>query len=365
MLRTQAATNNVSFESEAGTVSGTAASAGVIAGSSGGSAVTLAKPTPVSDERIIRSLAYHPKTDVPMELFDEARLQAIGFNAEWHQYQPNTKHVFDESYKVWTDNFLNQMKARNVKVFAAVLSSPGWANGGQGKNSRNFSNEDYCDYLKDLNDRWGDRLEGYGIWNEPGLDGFMEGSQEQKADRYASLLKSAYTCLRELDPTKLVITGGLYQPVWNNPQFLEMLYARGIKGHYDVFNQHMYGDTSGHASGYGLSVNQVPYKTMFDAIKTNILSIMIRNGDGDKPIWITETGVNTASNTEQQQAEQLNIAYDLLKENYLPNVKRLYWYQVAEGCDSSPGYESRLALLCRNSNGTWRKKPAFDVFKSK
>jgi hypothetical protein len=140
------------------------------------------------------------------------------------------------------------------------------------------------------------------IGNEPNLSGSWEPKPDPAA--YTADLIAAYAAIKAVDPSAIVISGGL-APAANtstsyDPRtFLEDMYTDGAKGSFDGVGDHPYSfpaepDDDESWSAWSQMSETTP----------SLRSIMIENGDSAKKIWITEygaptTGSNSVSETEQ------------------------------------------------------------------
>ncbi|HEX8681554.1 MAG TPA: hypothetical protein VF707_04520 [Ardenticatenaceae bacterium] len=146
------------------------------------------------------------------------------------------------------------------------------------------------------------------IWNEPDLCFFWSGS----AQEYARLLKVAYLVIEQVDPSATVIWGGLAH--FERERFLQELVnelsrdplAGTYNGFFDAATSHQYSNVR---EGYRLTAR----------VRTALRGA----GWGDKPIWITESGVPVCDDypgpgcpsfyraTPEEQAAYIwqNIAY--------------------------------------------------------
>lgn len=361
-------TPSTSAAADASTGATTAPAVTTTAGIGGAANATTATTEfpPLPDGPVVRAVNFHPGSErSAIGMLAGLGVQAVRLNIEWQQFQPDAKGRWDDRLTPWLDEFLPRMAQQRVRVMAGMLFSPGWANGGQAKDSRNFSDEDFCGFVGDVHQRWGRYIEAYEIWNEPGYVGFLQGTLDEKAERYARLLRAVYPYIKQLDPTKTVLGGSLYQPVYDNQEFLARLYELGAGDSFDVLSQHMFGDSPSHAKGYGWAEAPVPYDAMFAAVADNTLETMQRYGDGDKPIWITETGVNTSTGgngqNEDVQASQMADAYEQLRRREIPNIERLYWYHLTDDSRFDPTEpENRFGIMSLEGTN-WRLKPAFEV----
>lgn len=77
-----------------------------------------------------------------------------------------------------------------------------------------------------------------------------------------------------------------------------------------------------------------PSNSVFGRFNTDLLSIIQTNGNGNLPIWVTETGgaTNSASSNYglvlMSLAEQNTLvqqAYQALMQQVIPNLERVYW----------------------------------------
>jgi hypothetical protein len=120
------------------------------------------------------------------------------------------------------------------------------------------------------------------------------------------------------------VLGGVTNESW---KYLQHMYDRGkVKGAFDVAALH-------------------PYTSKPDGVITLVKRfriVMRRNGDGAKPLWITELGLpaskgrikddNKLQTTDAGMASYLYRAFKLLVKNQrssLANVQRVYWYTWA------------------------------------
>jgi hypothetical protein len=139
------------------------------------------------------------------------------------------------------------------------------------------------------------------------------------ATAYATLLTATAASIRAADPQARIVLSGLPEKmtVWMK-DYLTALYAQpGFKAAADVIAVHGY--TADPASVAGI----------LDTARR----IMLANGDGAKPLWITEMGWATGgpaypfTTTEAVQAADLRASWDTLVACRTRwNLQRTYWF---------------------------------------
>ncbi|MDX6615603.1 MAG: polysaccharide biosynthesis protein PslG [Solirubrobacterales bacterium] len=137
---------------------------------------------------------------------------------------------------------------------------------------------------------------GIEIWNEPNYNVFWSTGPDPA--RYADLLKTSYSAIKNVNPGMPVILGGLYPyPVpgvaFSDPaEFLAGVYRHGAGSSFDAVGAHPY------PSG-------PPWVQSIMDLLRPLRQVMAVNGDAMKPFWLTEVGVSTlgrASEAEQAAA---------------------------------------------------------------
>jgi Bacterial Ig domain len=207
---------------------------------------------------------------------------------------------------------------------------------------------------------------GYEVWNEEDETQFWGAAVD--AGRYAAILKAAYPALKAGDPGAKVLLGPL---TGNNYGFLSQVYAAGAGGSFDAAAVHT--DTAclvDPPSSFYRENGQVARFT-FLGFRT-VHDVMVANGQGNKPIWMTELGWTTATSTcgrgmwagqkpagvsEAQQAANLREAYHCLAG--YPYVETGLWFTLKD--TSGHGDELDHYGLQRIDSS---HKPSWDAFHS-
>lgn len=189
--------------------------------------------------------------------------------------------------------------------------------------------DEFTRYVEATVKHYRGRIQHWEIWNEPNHPFYWDAPEDGLA-RYCQLLKASYAAVKSVDPSALVLNGGLARPVVEGVQ---NLYRQGVKNSFDLLSIHTFIDP--------LSKNP---EQEFDELVIGIQKEMASHGDKDKKIWITEMGcpgVPDAKNREQwfqgegmseaQQAEWLKKQFDLLKKH--PQIEKMFWafYRDTDG----------------------------------
>ena len=179
-----------------------------------------------------------------------------------------------------TDAIMDNADARGVKVLPILCY--GSAYGGHNSDGNRHVSDDeldgWCIYVSNVVARYKGRLSAVEVWNEEDLSWFWSSTAAQ----YAKLLQRTYATVKAVDPSVLVVLGGLTS---DSSSYLSSLYSAGIKNNCDVIAFHPYIQphspteewrTGNLFSGYTTH----SFRRRIEAIQ----SVMSSNGDGSKPL---------------------------------------------------------------------------------
>ncbi len=224
----------------------------------------------------------------------------------WSELQPLEHGALDARSLATADRIMSDAAAYGIRVIAFVDSTPCWASSAPaqvvqecvpGRPSRADSwppstPDAYASLMAMFAQRYGPRLAALEVWNEPDQSNQRYFAGPEKASRYATLLRAAYTAIKQANPQVSVLAGSI---VGSNGEFLRALYAAGIKGYYD-----------------GLAVH---YYTLTLGALRSIHETQLANGDAT-PLWLDEFGWSSCWPKRSVEQEQGCVTARTQAENY-------------------------------------------------
>src|SRR4051794_23019609 len=185
------------------------------------------------------------------------------------------------------------------------------------------------------------------IWNEEDAPKWWAGAPDiNKPDRdasaYVRLLSESYKAIKQIDSTATVVLGGV---TGNDYAFVNSVYANQGGAFFDAAASHT--DTAcaiGSPYGYFRDVAGGPISQWAFLGYRSIHDVMAANGDGDKPIWLTEIGWSTTTQScaegmwagkkaggvsQADQATFIGQAYHCL--SFDPYVQKALVFRLLDG----------------------------------
>jgi hypothetical protein len=266
----------------------------------------------------------NPKIGVHTRLTDEVEewkiqrtLQMVReMGAPWIvEYFPWGYYEREKGHYDWShpDLVVNHAIAQGLTVIARIDFVPDWARPAD-TTYRYLAEDhfaDYADFIYAFVQHFAGRVNYVIIWNEPNLS-FEWGYRLPDPAAYTRLLQMSYVRAKEADPDVMVLAAGLAPTLappgseWgmNDLKFLQGMYDAEAKGYFDGLAIHAYGWT--------LSPDAPAAAEALNFSRTELLhDILVRNGDGDLPCFITEAGWNDNSRWANAVLPGLRIDYTL------------------------------------------------------
>ncbi len=321
-----------------------------------------------------------------------SKIQDMGFG--WVKQQVEWKHHEHSkgSYN-WgsLDAIAAAANAAGVKVMWSAVNAPAWSRpgGDLGVGGPPNDPKDFADFLGALAGRYcGSSVKAIEVWNEQNLH-YEWGNMDINPAAYMNLLKPAYTRIKQVCPSMIVIAGaptptGAPAPLaMDDFVYLEGMYQNGLKNYSDAIGAHPSGFNvapsikggsaacdfiTKQGSAYRGPCNTPHHSWSFNATLNGYYNIMKKYGDGGKKIWPTEFGWAAGwtgapgyeyadDNTLEEQAQWTAEAYRLMKQWGFVGVAFLWnlnFRVVAPGTE-----KAQWGIVW----GDWKPVPAYAALK--
>ena len=266
------------------------------------------------------------------------------------------------------DNIITLAEESNLEILARLDHPPAWSRAQPPEIAGPFGPpdqvEDYGDFVAAVADRYQGRIRYYQLWNEPNI--YPEwGEQTVSAENFVPFLCEGYRRIKAIDADAIVVAPAISPTValnyrdLNNIVYLQRLYDAGGGPCFDVLA----------AQGYGLFSGPTDYRLRPTVINYPhhlfLRDVMVVNGDGEKPLWITELGWNTVPAdlpqpfgrvTAEQQGSYAIEAYERMQADWPWVEMGGYWFykRAADFEQGEPFYYFRLV------NPDFSPTPAFE-----
>ncbi|MCL4300388.1 MAG: cellulase family glycosylhydrolase [Anaerolineae bacterium] len=276
-------------------------------------------------------------------------LKAMGFDwvkfqMAWKDFEPSPGGY---SWGFW-DEVIGAYAANGIKVMASIPKAPDWARPPDDDKSVEGPPSDpakYAEAVARVADRYRGKVFAIEVWNEQNLWYEAGGKGRINPAAYVQLLQLSYQAIKSVNPDMIVISGAL-TPAGNvgdlamdDIDYLNAMYANGVKGYFDVLGAHPSGylcpalgnwqtitpQEAAADPGHGTFTNR-HHSWCFLGTMEGYRNVMVANGDGGKGISPTEFGWAVSgnpqpgyeyatSNTPEEQAKWIVEAYQWAKSS--------------------------------------------------
>ncbi len=267
------------------------------------------------------------------------------------------------------DRIMRYAHNQGLTVIARLGLVPAWARPLVQEKVTTFSYlteehfQDFADYVGAFVARYHDQIGGVIIWNEPNLSREW-GDRPVDPEAYTKLLRLSYQAAHAADPDVLVL-GGALAPT-NEPEdssggmietrYLERMYEAGAGAYFDALAAHTYGFTH--------PPEEPPDPDVINFRRVELLrAIMVRYGDEDKQVYITEGGWNDDTRWVNSVRPGQRIAYTLtafdMVENW-PWAEKFCVWLFRQPLDRANRRDSYYALV----SSDFYRKPIYDAIQA-
>jgi hypothetical protein len=256
----------------------------------------------------------------------------------WYQVEPNAG-VWDWSQ---TDQAYQQALASGLRPLMVPTAAPCWAEASCnllfGAPPSPAHDADWSAFITQLVRRYPLAI-GVEVWNEPNLAASFYPQADPQ--RYTQLLEEAYKAVKSVNPAMPVISGGLAMNGavgvagngYADRTFIADMFADGALRWMDGLAVHIYPVVSGGGSEVWDPAAMAQWLGQAEAIASAA-------GAPDLPIWITETGVSTATGagapapvTPQQQATDLLTMIHTAQAD--PHVRAMFIFSLQDAASDA------------------------------
>lgn len=208
----------------------------------------------------------------------------------WAYYQGSDGDIAWEH----PDQVVAHAEAQGLTIIARVGLTPDWARPSDTPLTYldEEAYEDFATFTAAFAERYRDQVDYLIVGNEPNLS-YEWGYRPTTAEDYVNLLKVVYPAVKETNPKMQVLAGALAPTLepegspWgvSDLLYLNNMYEAGAGEYFDGLAVHAYGLT------FPALSDPDPEILNFRRVEL-VREIMVDQGDGDKSIFITETGWN-------------------------------------------------------------------------
>jgi len=270
----------------------------------------------------------HVARDAILESIASIDIRWLRVDVDWDQIEKQQR-VFD-----WRaiDQMLATARRLGLSVFASVSYTPAWASGSADRATPPRDPALFHEFVRIFVERHRNAIRAIGLWNEPNLRQFFNGSREQYL---REILLPGLQSVRQAAPELLIVGPDLSSsgdPIrdWLRP------ILQAASSLLDVISHHQYdgGDT---VSGRVRAIE-------------GLNDFLVAEGS-TRPLWITEIGWDRVS--EAEQASRLSEVMAAMLER--PWWSKTFWYD---------SHGPRWGILRDDqSPQAGAPKPAFDAYR--
>lgn len=298
----------------------------------------------------------------------------VRWDLDWSLVQPDNESTYD-----WAkiDMIVNAAERNGVKSLPILTYTPQWARSSlcwRHDKCRPLNPDTFGRFARAAAERYKGKIHHWEIWNEQNYTMFWE--PKPSVSDYSKILKAAYTNIKAVDKTALVISGGLaatgdetdgsLSPI----TFMRGLYDSKANAYFDAVALHPY--------TYPAAPTYVAWWNRWQQIDP-IRQLMVERGDSYKQIWITEFGApsggpgrgfstnefegfdyGTDFMTETSQVQIATQAVDFYEQR-TAWMGPFFWYSLHDSPYNQDDIGNNFGLIRRDGS----HKPVYDFIRGR
>ncbi len=266
----------------------------------------------------------------------------IRVDVDWSVIEP----VQNQLNWASVDQLVDRALAHRMRVLLVLAFTPPWSTSRPGANrARPDDLTAFAAFARVAAQRYAARgVHHWEIWNEPNTGTFWPPSPD--VAEYGRLFRAAAGAIRTADPHATLLIGGL-SPTYDAPTpdvdpstYLEQLYDDGAAQLADAIAVHPYTFPS-------MPMDRTQRTTGGFPDLPALHDLMVRHGDGDKKVWITEygapTGTGPSAVSERDQAAILLRARQTV--DTWDWAGPLIYYELVDGGTDPADIEQNFGVL--------------------
>jgi len=253
-----------------------------------------------------------PWNPIIQPLFDEVQacgIDWIRIDFLWMWVEPG-QDTWDWSLY---DNLVAEARARGLRIFATMQHTPSWATSGSEITGVPNDAADFYDVCYQAASRYVDAIEHWGMWNEPNLDNFWEGTRQQYID---IILKNGANAVHTANPNAKVCGPELAHLTSGDKDWYAWLDDCIVQAfnELDIVTHHVYG-----GGGHGEVTDKLEDPPSWPWDPPSVKQVLQDAGWLGNPVWLTETGWQS---NDVGQTNQANYYTGLLNDWFTGNPDR-------------------------------------------
>jgi len=318
----------------------------------------------------------HPETTPrDIQLMQAAGLGWARLDMPWRSIEPSCKNCYD-----WDDldRVVGALSVAGIKIMARIDHAPPWSRVVPAENGPPDDMFDYADFVQSVARRYRadspkGTIQAIQVWNEPNLNREWGGAliNRDQAKQYMYMLKQTFQMVKEVDPSKIIISAGLSPTGTNDGTaqpddvYLGWLYKADLALYSDVIGMHGAGYNHAPEADPG-SDPAYPHPSFYFRRIEGLRAIMEANGDAGKQVWLNEFGWTTDpihpdrtfyAVTPDVQADYIVRAFKFARERWTPWIGVMFVWNMADPTWTQDNEQYWWSIT--NPDGTTR--PAYDA----